>query len=147
MTPIDPPLPSGTPVCLVKPKVGLSTPAVFGAMNYDLLSSADPQVLLEEFIKKGVEGVDDAFFINDLEPPAFACVPLLATLKQELLHVKGFQRVLMSGSGSTIFCIGQPADKEAFEKEFGQRQELNVFYTEFITRKEGEWFERPKGRD
>jgi 4-diphosphocytidyl-2-C-methyl-D-erythritol kinase len=51
----------------------------------------------------------------------------------------------MSGSGSTIFCIGSPEDKEAFMKEFGEREDLQVFFSEFINRKEGEWFERPKG--
>jgi 4-diphosphocytidyl-2-C-methyl-D-erythritol kinase len=145
MTPVDPPLESGTPVCLVKPNVGLSTPSVFSALDYDLLSTVDPEELLEDFVQHGVYGVQKESFLNDLEPPAFKCVPMLRTLKEELQQVPGFTQVLMSGSGSTIFCIGSPEDKEAFMKEFGEREDLQVFFSEFINRKEGEWFERPKG--
>lgn len=143
MTPMDPPLPAKTPVCLVKPNVGLSTPAVFKALDYDLLSTQDPEILLNEFMEKGVHGVEGFSFVNDLEPPAFTCVPLLASLKEELQQVEGFQSVMMSGSGTTIFCIGEPVDKEAFLKEFGNREDLQVFFSEFINRKDGEWFERP----
>lgn len=149
MTPIEPPLASGTPVCLVKPNVGLSTPAVFAALDYDLLSQQDPERLLEEFItsrKKG--GVDDASlsscYVNDLEPPAFSCVPGLATLKEELQQEEiGFQHVLMSGSGSTIFCIGEPVDRQQFEQKFASRPDLQVFFSEFIHRDHDKWFERP----
>ena len=44
---------------------------------------------------------------------------------------------------SPIFCIGEPKDKEQFQKEFGNSKNLKVFFTEFINRKEGTWFERP----
>ena len=117
MTPMDPPLEQGTPVCLVKPNVGLSTPSVFQALDYDLLSTVDPEKLLQDFVQHGVDGVEEDSFINDLEPPAFECVPLLRTLKEELQQVPGFTRVLMSGSGTTIFCIGTPEDKEAFMED------------------------------
>ena len=97
MTPIEPPLPSGTKVCLIKPNVGLSTPAVFKALDYDTLSKDNPEACLEEFITKGVQ---EAFsYINDLEPPKKTCVPLLASLKEELQQVEGFQHVFISGSG------------------------------------------------
>lgn len=141
MTPIEPPLPSGTKVCLIKPNVGLSTPAVFKALEYDKLSNEHPETLLEEFITKGVQ--EASYYINDLEPPAFTCVPLLASLKEELQQVEGFQHVLMSGSGTTIFCIGEPSNKQEFLRTFGSRSDLQVFFSEFINRKEGEWFERP----
>jgi 4-diphosphocytidyl-2-C-methyl-D-erythritol kinase len=145
MTPIEPPLPSGTPVCLVKPNVGLSTPAVFKVLDYDLLSKQDPESLLEEFITKGVQEASSSCYINDLEPPAFECVPLLATLKQELEQEEGFQHVMMSGSGTTIFCIGEPSNKPDFIKRFGSRSDLQVFFSEFINRNNDKWFERPLG--
>jgi 4-diphosphocytidyl-2-C-methyl-D-erythritol kinase len=141
MTPIEPPLPSGTKVCLVKPNVGLSTPAVFKALDYAKLSNENPETLLEEFITKGV--IEASCYINDLETPAFTCVPLLASLKAELQQQEGFQHVLMSGSGTTIFCIGEPTNKQEFMKNFGSRSDLQVFFSAFINRKEGEWFERP----
>lgn len=145
MTPTDPLLQPGTRVCIVKPNVGLSTPSVFKALDYEELSQLDPlEVLLPAFLNSdGVENVSGDYFINDLEAPAFRCVPELGTLKEELQQVKGFKHVMMSGSGTSIFCLGEPADRAAFEETFGNRDDLKVFYTEFIDRKNGEWFQKP----
>ena len=144
MDPMDPPLPSGTKICIVKPDVGLSTPSVFKALEYDKLSTIDPdETLLPTFLKSKMEDVPDELFINDLEPPAFKCVPELKELKEELLKIKGFDHVMMSGSGTSIFCLGEPADRGAFDKEFSERDNLQVFFSEFISRPEGVWFERP----
>jgi 4-diphosphocytidyl-2-C-methyl-D-erythritol kinase len=91
----------------------------------------------------GVENVPAEYYINDLEPPAFRCVPELGELKKSLQKVKGFKHVMMSGSGTSIFCIGEPDDKVVFLKEFGDSDDLQVFFSEFIDREEGEWFQRP----
>ena len=144
MDPMDPPLPSGTKICIVKPDVGLSTPSVFKALEYDKLSTIDPdETLLPTFLKSKMEDVPDELFINDLEPPAFKCVPELKELKEELLKIEGFDHVMMSGSGTSIFCLGEPADRGAFDKKFSERDNLQVFFSEFISRPEGVWFERP----
>lgn len=145
MTPTDPLLQSGTKVCIIKPNVGLSTPSVFKALNYDELSNLDAdEILLPAFLQSdGVENVSSEYFINDLEPPAFRCVPELGALKAELEQVKGFKHVMMSGSGTSIFCLGEPTDPAAFEKAFGKRDDLQVFFTEFINRNDGEWFQKP----
>ena len=145
MTPTDPLLKSGTKVCIVKPNVGLSTPSVFKALDYDELSKLDPDdVLLPAFLEAdGVENVSSEYYLNDLEPPAFRCVPQLLELKESLQKVSGFKHVMMSGSGTSIFCIGEPDDKASFEKEFGKRDDIKVFESEFINREEGTWFERP----
>ena len=144
MTPVDP-LPTGTKLCIVKPNIGLSTPSVFKALNYDELSDLNAdEVLLPEFLKAdGVENVPAKYYINDLEPPAFRCVPELGELKEALQKVAGFEHVMMSGSGTSIFCIGEPSDKDAFLKDFGENDDLQVFFSEFISREEGEWFQRP----
>lgn len=143
MDPIDPPLPSGTKLCIVKPSVGLSTPAVFKALDYDNLSNVNAEeVLLPSFLE-GIEQVPDELFINDLEQPAFKCLPELKKLKDELLEVNGFDHVMMSGSGTSIFCLGEPSDKPSFEKKFAERENLQVFFSEFISREEGKWFEKP----
>ena len=150
MTPIDPPLPSGTRLSIVKPDLGLSTPKVFGALDYDSLSDEDPEGLRDAFVGKGVvddvdvNTVDDKYYINDLEQPAFDCLPELRALKEDLLGVEGFDHVMMSGSGTSIFCIGEPADGEAFMKEFDGREGVSVFNAKFINRKEGCWFEDPE---
>jgi 4-diphosphocytidyl-2-C-methyl-D-erythritol kinase len=144
MTSIEPPLPSGTKVCIVKPDIGLSTPAVFKALNYDELSKLDAdETLLPCFVRGNIDQVPAEYFVNDLEPPAFRCVPELKALKEELQQVAGFNRVMMSGSGTSIFCLGEPTDKEAFEKQFAERDGLQVFFSEFISRPEGVWFKKP----
>jgi 4-diphosphocytidyl-2-C-methyl-D-erythritol kinase len=143
MTPIDPPLPSGSKLSIVKPDLGLSTPMVFKALDYNQLSTEDPEVLLDTFLKDGVVRIDDKYYINDLEQPAFDCLPELKALKDELLKVDGFDHVMMSGSGTSIYCIGEPKDMNSFMKEFDTREGVSIFNTEFISREEGIWFENP----
>lgn len=143
MTPIDPPLPSGAKLSIVKPDLGLSTPKVFQALDYDQLSTVDGETLRDIFLKDGVVDTDDKYYINDLEQPAFDCLPELYELKKELLQVKGFDHVMMSGSGTSIFCIGEAEDKDAFMKEFDSRDGVSVFNAEFINREEGCWFQNP----
>lgn len=143
MTPIDPPLPSGSKLSIVKPDLGLSTPKVFSALDYNQLSKEDPEMLLNTFLNEGVVNTDDKYYINDLEQPAFDCLPELKALKEELLKVRGFHHVMMSGSGTSIFCIGEPEDKEGFMKEFDGREGISVFNAEFISREEGCWFKSP----
>ena len=140
MTPVSP-LEDGTKLCIVKPDIGLSTPAVFKALKYDQLSEIDPEDLLKRFMEKGAIEAGTESYVNDLEQPAFDCLPELGALKEELKGVEGFDHVMMSGSGTSIFCIGEPKDKGEFVKKFGDREGLNVFFSEFISRREGVWFE------
>jgi 4-diphosphocytidyl-2-C-methyl-D-erythritol kinase len=147
MTPTDPLLKAGTKLTIVKPNVGLSTPSVFKALDYGELSQLDPDaVLLPAFLKDpegSIENVPAEYFLNDLEPPAFRCVPELLWLKKTLEEVPGFQHVMMSGSGTSIYCLGEPDDPEAFQEEFGESDDLQVFSTEFINRENGMWFTQP----
>ena len=114
-------------------------------MDYDELSDLDPDdVLLPAFLDSdGVENVAREYYVNDLEPPAFRCVQKLGELKESLLKVAGFQHVMMSGSGTSIFCIGEPEDTELFLKEFGESEDIQVFFSEFIDRESNEWFQNP----
>ena len=145
MTPVcfDPPLSPGTKLSIVKPDLGLSTPSVFRALDYDKLSDVDPDALLDAFLKGGVVAIDDGHYVNDLEPPAFVCLPELKALKDRLLRVDGFDHVMMSGSGTSIYCIGTPADVDGFMADFDGRDGIRVYNTEFIQREEGRWFESP----
>lgn len=146
MTPIDPPpFPDGVRLCIVKPSVGLSTPSVFKALDYDRLSDADPKELLRAFCESGgdLASVGVESYVNDLEPPAFRVLPELAALKEELERVDGFERVMMSGSGTSIFCVGEAADREALANTFGKREDLVVVETEFVSRDEDGWYEQP----
>mmetsp|Transcript_26616 Transcript_26616/g.58452 ORF Transcript_26616/g.58452 Transcript_26616/m.58452 type:complete len:408 (+) Transcript_26616:57-1280(+) len=107
ITPVAPlPVPKDLAVVLVKPRTGLSTPKVFKALDISAVSPLDPEDLLQKFQTEGVAHKD---FVNDLEPPAFEVCPELGELKDFLSDPKwGFQAVMMSGSGTTIFGIGAP---------------------------------------
>ena len=142
MTPVAP-MEDGTKLCIVKPDIGLSTPSVFKALKYDCLSTVDPEELLNRFMEYGVDANGPDAYVNDLEQPAFDCVPELKELKEELQEVSGFRHVMMSGSGTSIFCIGEPDDMDGFMQKFGEREGLNVFATEFTSREEGKWFQPP----
>ena len=89
-------------VVLVNPNVGVSTPAVFSALN----SKQNPPM-------QGVAGncVDIAWLgdqRNDLEPPAMAMFPEVATVVYAISAFPQCQVARMSGSGAT--CFGLFAD-------------------------------------
>ena len=111
--PVSPlPLPLDTPLLLVKPPVGLSTPAIFKALDLGARSPRDPRELLA-----AVSDVSalQAAAVNDLEQPAFDCLPELAAMKRRLQGREGdargvpFDAVFMTGSGSTVVCVGSDA--------------------------------------
>lgn len=123
-----PPL-TATSVCIVKPKGGLSTPQVFKKLSLPV-----------SYLSKNYDDLT-AFFagsighFNDLEKPAFEINPDLYILKQRLLS-DGFHTVLLSGSGSSFFCLGQgqiPTDPN-----------LSVYSAKFINRNLNDWYEIPK---
>lgn len=67
-------------------------------------------------------------YINDLEPPAFAVLPPLKALREDL-RALGFTAVMMSGSGSTIFCVGDPDAKvrDTWKGEIIQKHGADIF--------------------
>jgi len=89
---------------VVKPNVGMSTGAVFRAMDYNELSKTDPKKILNEVLSGNLSRAD---LVNDLEKPSFKLMPSLMELKKKLIEF-GFDVVLMSGSGSSFYCIGVP---------------------------------------
>jgi len=66
---VAPPLPLDTPLLLVKPPVGLSTPEIFGALDLGRRSTADPLELLAALAAGGA--LTPELTVNDLEQPAF----------------------------------------------------------------------------
>lgn len=113
-----PPLPKQT-VTLFKPNFGLSTPAVYKNLKVESLNKVDPEVVLRKFIEGRPE------YFNDLEGSAFDLMPGLANLKKGLMD-RGYSTVLMSGSGTTFFCLGngKPLDfqgLQSFKAEFIDR--------------------------
>ncbi|CAM9535852.1 unnamed protein product [Discosporangium mesarthrocarpum] len=125
-------------VWLVKPNGGLSTPTVFKNLDYELLSNEDPLELLQNLASFGLDG---AKLINDLEPPAFKAMPSLSEMKMAL-QAQGFKHVLMSGSGSTIFCLGNPSQPNlGWAQSFADKWGVTVHETKFINRCEpANWY-------
>ncbi|MEZ5315591.1 MAG: 4-(cytidine 5'-diphospho)-2-C-methyl-D-erythritol kinase [Chlamydiales bacterium] len=72
------------------PKRGLSTPAVYQALDLSDCHQEDPEKLLEGFLNQ------QPLYINDLEKPAFKMRPNLALIKEKLNGT-------MSGSGTAFF--------------------------------------------
>lgn len=134
-----PPLSLETRMVLVKPPEGLPTPTVFKALNLATRSSADPEALLLQLAHSGCSA---AACVNDLEAPAFAVLPSLAQLKQRLLDTGRYQAVFMSGSGSTIVCVGDDAAPDWAHEE-------GLFVAPAVrltTRTPGQWYAAPKPR-
>mmetsp|Transcript_63643 Transcript_63643/g.149161 ORF Transcript_63643/g.149161 Transcript_63643/m.149161 type:complete len:388 (+) Transcript_63643:41-1204(+) len=141
VTPIDGlPIKDGLSVYLVKPNYGLSTGKVFQAMDLSALSTVDPEELLQTFKDKGTS---HSSWVNDLEKPAFKVSPELRDLKKYLAEEWDFEAVLMSGSGSTIFCLGDPkGGAKAFEVATKNQFDIEgIWQTEFMRRPSPtEWY-------
>lgn len=136
------PLKENLSIYLVKPSYGLSTGKVFKALNLDGLSKVDPEELLKAFTTKGTS---HNMWVNDLEPPAFEVSPELGDLKK-YLQAQGFEAVLMSGSGSTIYCVGDPvAGQASFQEDVKSKYEIEgVWRTKLMRRANGdEWYSQP----
>lgn len=139
---VPPPLPLDSRMLLVKPPVGLSTPEIFKALDLGRRSTADPRDLLARL---AAEGATQELAVNDLEQPAFDRLPALLELKQRLqAEGSGFSSVFMTGSGSTIVCMGSD-DVPAFLQE-PQYADMFVSPTRLITRQPGEWYAAPAPR-
>lgn len=135
---VQPPIPLDTPLLLVKPPVGLSTPMIFKSLDLNRRSTADPLDLLSKMTQQGK--ITQDLCVNDLEQPAFDNLPELADLKQRLAAGGGdkFSAVFMTGSGSTIVCVGDDTAPQFLSDE--QYKELFVSPARLITRQTGQWY-------
>ena len=66
---VEPPLPLDTPLLLVKPPIGLSTPQIFRALDLGRRSTIDPLDLLQGLATDPSRLAE--LCVNDLEQPAF----------------------------------------------------------------------------
>jgi 4-diphosphocytidyl-2-C-methyl-D-erythritol kinase len=135
---VQPPLPLDTPLLLVKPPVGLSTPEIFKALDLDRRSTADPRQLLAGLAARGPS---QEVCVNDLEQPAFDRLPALGELKERLRAEGGdaFSAVFMTGSGSTMVGVGSDSAPE-FLKADAETQGLFVSPARLVVRQPGEWY-------
>lgn len=110
---------------IVKPSHGLSTKEVYGRLNLNSLTARDPNKHLQDWLE------NKPSYFNDLEIPAFDLMPKLSELKQWLVS-QGFSTVLMSGSGTSFFCIGNSANLELAQHA--------IYPTSFINRHIDSWY-------
>ena len=93
-------LPSPITGFVAKPNFDLCTSLVYQHVHMHLLKNEiDPQEALESFLFCKPK------FFNDLEKAAFHLRPQMHKIKLDLQNL-GFHTVLMTGSGSSFFCLG-----------------------------------------
>lgn len=117
------------PMTVVKPKMGLSTPAVFS--RFRTIGLIKRKMRDDEEIQNALLG--KLSFYNDLEPAAFQELPDLVYIKEKLLKT-GFQEVILTGSGSALVCFGEPHTHPFLEDFFIEKVEplnrsANCWYT------------------
>eukprot|EP01025_Chloroclados_australasicus_P012512 TRINITY_DN15747_c0_g1_i3.p1 TRINITY_DN15747_c0_g1~~TRINITY_DN15747_c0_g1_i3.p1 ORF type:complete len:163 (-),score=22.54 TRINITY_DN15747_c0_g1_i3:139-627(-) len=134
---VDPPVDLSTPILLVKPPIGLSTPQIFKALDLDRRSTADPKSLLAEMTAKGQ--ITEELAVNDLEQPAFDTLPALRELKTSLQATGNYEAVFMTGSGSTIVCVGSDVVPDFVTEDAS----LFTASTRLLTRSSDEWYRSP----
>ncbi len=90
-------------VLLVKPQEGVSTGKAFSLI--DFTSCVHPDVdKAQHYLQTNNYEAFCSCIGNTLEQSAFQMVPVIANIKKQLSDL-GFDAVLMSGSGSTVFAI------------------------------------------
>jgi 4-diphosphocytidyl-2-C-methyl-D-erythritol kinase len=104
---------------------GVSTPLAYKYCRPHACSEECPRELLHSFYESGWRCV------NDLEFPVFKLKPNLRNVKENLESL-GFEKVLMTGSGSTFFCVGEILSPYLPNIRF---QEIS-----FLFRPEDEWY-------
>lgn len=148
---VEPPLPLGTPMLLVKPPAGLATPAVFKALDLASRSEADP-LRLSAGLRELGRGSRE-LCVNDLEPPAFSLMPELEEVKERLAKEAGVDASFLTGSGSTVVALGSGSSSGGGSPTlsppswFLEEEKYKGWFSSparLIARKEGEWYRGPE---
>ena len=111
-------------VLLIKPKLGVSTKKAYELLDMDTCDHPDIDKL-----KVALENGENinGLLGNSLEQAATLLNKDISKIKKELVE-SGARNVLMSGSGSTVFCIDE--DKQLINNLY-QRFKNSVYYVRF----------------
>ena len=90
-------------ILLVKPRRGVSTKAAFGGLNFDTIVHPDVDGMKTALEQGDYQGMISRLG-NSLEEISLQLVEEIRDVKEQLTEL-GFDGVLMSGSGSTVFGI------------------------------------------
>ncbi len=91
-----------SPMVLIKPQFGVSTPSAYKALTCSKRYKS---------VNYGVQKADGINFVNELERPVFAKFPILGIMKMWLLQQQGVRVALMSGSGSSLFALTETPEQ------------------------------------
>ena len=116
------------PCVIVKPLIGTSTPHIYKQLG---MSPQSDSTFHPSFTFHS-DFLHSNQYFNDLEKPAFEVIPELENLKKRLLQC-GFKTVLMTGSGSAFFCLGQG--------KVPKLPYISIFSARFLNRKPLKWYE------
>lgn len=110
---------------VAKPQEGLSTPLVYRETRVSELLKRDPRLALEQILS------GQPLYFNDLEQAAFRLLPKLQDMKKELFSL-GFSSVVMTGSGTAFFCLGDVTSPKM--------PGMSFYPVSFLQREEGNWY-------
>ena len=111
-------------VLLVKPRSGVSTAQAYQLLDLEKCDHPDIGRLKEALINGGSI---DGLLGNSLEQPAFQLNRDIVEVKEKL-KAAGARNVLMSGSGSTVFCIDE--DRNEIRK-IAEEMKDSAYYIRF----------------
>ncbi len=105
---------------IAKPKEQLSTPDVYRALS------------LKDLPRRNLlKALDAGERFNDLEAAAFRLCPRLPLLREQLYNL-GFKTVVMTGSGTAFFCLG--------EVTHPYLREVDFYPVDSVQREEEKWY-------
>lgn len=137
LTPL-PPMPDCY-VLVAKPKINVSTAAIFQSLNIKKIDKHPDNNKVIEAIKKGDIDTVASNMCNVLETVTQKRYPVIGTIKKIMLEY-GAEGAIMSGSGPTVFGIYHSKD-EAYKAAYKLKLEYlvgDVFITTMYNRQEGE---------
>lgn len=110
-------------ILLVKPRRGVSTAAAFGGLDFANMEHPDAEVMRKALVENDYPGVCAALG-NSLEEISLKLVQEIGDVKDQMKEM-GFDGVLMSGSGSTVF--GLTRDDDLIERANDSFREKGYF--------------------
>ncbi len=125
------PVSLGMSLVLVKPALGLPTPAVYRSGKAQITSGQKAEGFQYLLREKNLPRIAQNLF-NGLESAAFYLMPEVEEIKKRLLGA-GALGALVSGSGPTVFAVAESREKaEALGRLF-QGEGRRVFVTETLS--------------
>ena len=115
-------------VIIIKPEEGLSTKTVFNYADSLKLEHGNGDNVEKALVEGNDELLEKSLF-NSLEKPAITLVDSIQKVKDRL-HKDGFNLVLMSGSGSSVFAL----TTDYFKAQKAVRKYEKEGYDVYLTR-------------